>query len=275
MSVQVLGRDAEVGVAGAAAHDPDERRRLVAGIAVARQRIIAARGVLASSHDAELRCVQAAQRVLAEERHETARVVANIAADADVEVARILGGSGPAPLAADRGAPSETHSEADLSWLRGEFARLNAKAELLERNAAQAADAPAALANRAQVALLEGMLSGAVEVARAGHRRARDAALREAEERLAAAREEAEQRRYRSAAAPERFEQEPDWAPAPSTELVLRPVPDDHVDAAAGPAVWRPEPGPALARTKPMVLDVVLPLIAVAIVLLVVLSWIG
>ena len=109
MSAQVLGRDADrlstrhaFGTAEADAEAFDERRQLIAGIALARQRIVAARAMLARSHDIELRCVSAAQQVLVEERHETMRIVAAIAAEADNEVARLLG-SNRHPT--DRGSP--------------------------------------------------------------------------------------------------------------------------------------------------------------------------
>ena len=131
------------------------------------------------------------------------------------------------------------------------------------------------MAERSQVAVLEHMLAAAVALARAEHRQAREAAMLEAEARLASAQEEAEQHRPRTDAAAEWSDYQPDDDPARSTELVLRSAADTQGAAVAGAEVWRADPGQALTRSKPMILDVVLPLIAVAIVLLVVLSWIG
>jgi hypothetical protein len=302
MGAQVLGRDAEVdmlagfssiavarGWTGQSA-DGEARSRLVGEIAAARRRIVSARAELASAADPELHYLRSAQRVLAAEQRETDRVVQTIASDAEIEIARTLGYA----VAPDRSVPHSTGDESrlgavEVAWLQSHLARLGAKADLLEGQIPVAAAKPSAVAP-GDLALLAGMLTNALAVTREDHRRQRDRAWQGAEQRLAAARDEAESRRYAGAPRAEAWSppaeslttdstplagSPPSRAEAPSTALVLRPPADGRDRADAGPPVWRSDAAEPATRAKPMVLDVVLPLIAVAIVLLVVLSWIG
>lgn len=283
MNAQVIGRypadqfaDFDLGgVAGRSPRPGDERQSLLAQIGSARRRIVAARCELASVQDPALWCVRVAQRVLAEERESTIRMVEAIASEADGEVGRILGRVGarsrPSRHARAQGQPARV--AADVPWLRAELDRLCTKAEALEREARRRVDSPSALAPPAGLALLEEMVANAVAVTRRRHDRDRASAVQEAEQRLASAREEAD-RAASEAPGTDWSGPVPVAVAEPSTELALRPTTDAE-NPGPSPAAWRGEAEPKAPRSKPMVLDVVLPLIAVVIVLLVVLSWIG
>jgi hypothetical protein len=278
--------------------------RLWDAIADARRRTIAARAALAGVNDTDVRYVRAAQCVLSEDHEAVCRHLAAVASGAGVGLDQILRPSASTlglDLARQAGSgrsggplrPPREAGYADPAMLESELHRLCRQAEVLEQQVRRAQGGPSG-DGRQPAPGLEAALSAALEVTRAQNLRWSEEATNGTAHGFVAA---------RVAAAPPGsspyLRSDGSFAPLdPSTQFRAgiggiapdqsaiavpkvtassrREQPDGVSGVPMSPAAAaRPIPREGRASSRPMILDVVLPIIAVAIVLLVVLSWIG
>lgn len=274
--------------------------RLWDEIADARRRTIAARAALGGVNDTDVRYVRAAQWVLSEEHEATCRHLASVATGAGVGLDQILHPSASTlgldmarSAASGRSGrvspPPRQTGRAEPALLESELHRLLRQAEALEQQVARGEDGLRG-GDRLSAPGLEAALSAALEVTRAQNLRLSEEATQSTAHGVVAARVAADppgssphigshgstpfdpSTQFRGGYVPDQS-----TAVVPNVTAVPRSEPPAGMTVASvSPTAERRRiPREGRASNRPMILDVVLPIIAVAIVLLVVLSWIG